>query len=205
MWSKVRACLSEQLIATCWDCKSTGGFTSTKIKQKKSCRYLDLNIHNWEKRLCMQKQNLKPNSKRHFDFVVPGDGINCSPPAASEDLHLQRAKAAWSTRTWNCKGLGVPAPFSATSATTDRCSGPNQPCPSWAASQSSRDPQGCARCLLLNLGVRDTLWKTNIILLNLSRFHYCWHCNNGIRWQTNSHTRGIDEAPKTDLCLPSIL
>lgn len=166
--------------------------------QKKSCRYLDLNICNWGKCLRMQKQNLKPNSKRRFDFVVPGEDINCSPSAASEDLHLQMAKAAWSTKTWNCKGLGVHALFSATSATTNALA-------QTSLAESSWDPQGCTRSLLLNLSVRDTLLKTNIILLNLFWFHYCWHCNNHIQWQTNSHTHGIDEAPKTDLYLPLIL
>ena len=92
--------------------------------QKKSCRYLALNIHNWEKCLCMQKQNLKPNSKRHFDFIVPGKDIkyspqlllricNCSPHSDGEgclkhrDLEMQRTS------------VRLPTPFSATSATAD--------------------------------------------------------------------------------------
>lgn len=36
----------------------------------------------------MQKQYLKLNSKRHFDFIDPGEDIKYSPPAACEDLWL---------------------------------------------------------------------------------------------------------------------
>lgn len=107
-------------------------------------------------------------------------------------------------RAWVC----LPKPSSTTSATA-------QTIPVHAATH----PAPCA-CPILpglpgltgldcipssELGAENTPFKTNIVLLNLFRFHCGWHCNHNIQWQMNSCARGVDAAPKADLYLPLIL